>query len=87
MGKYKYKIKKNRPLPSDDKITGHQNFDQLLKDYNQLTNYKKAVKPLYKDKRFLGLILLIAIVLLTVWISEKDANNTSEPKSQQEKKR
>jgi hypothetical protein len=72
----KFKINKNKPRPSDDKIASHQNFDQLIKSYNQLTDYKKAVKPLYKDKKFLGLVLIILIVFLAIWISENEDNSS-----------
>lgn len=83
----KFKINKNKPRPSDDKIAGHQNFDQLIKNYNQLTDYKKAVKPLYKDKKFLGLILIILIVFLAIWISENEDNSSEKPlKNQKQEK-
>lgn len=72
----KFKINKNKPRPSDDKIASHQNFDQLIKSYNQLTDYKKVVKPLYKDKKFLGLVLIILVVFLAIWISENEDNSS-----------
>ncbi|GAL83303.1 hypothetical protein MYP_529 [Sporocytophaga myxococcoides] len=85
----KFKINKNKPRPSDDKIASHQNFDQLIKNYNQLTDYKKAVRPLYQDKKFLGFILIILIVFLAIWISENEGNSSESPlkKQNQEKDR
>src|SRR4051794_28115558 len=68
----KYKINKNKPLPSDDKIKSHMDFNKLVGDYNKIHNYKNATKPLYKNPKFLSFIALLSTVILVFIISERE---------------
>ncbi|MFN3405972.1 MAG: hypothetical protein ACK40G_17890 [Cytophagaceae bacterium] len=66
----KYKINRNKKLPEDREINSRKDFNKVLSGYQQIYNYKKASRPLYKDKKFLGLIIIIAVVLLAIYLSE-----------------
>ncbi|MFN6944596.1 MAG: energy transducer TonB, partial [Cytophagaceae bacterium] len=73
----KYKINRNKPTPGDEAIDKHKDFNKLLNDYQKVYDYKKATRPLYKDKRFLMFIISIAIVLLAIFLDgreEEEAN-------------
>jgi hypothetical protein len=68
----KYKINKNKPLPTDEKIRSHMDFNKLVGDYNKIHNYKNATRPLYKNPKFLGFIALLSTVILVFIISERE---------------
>jgi hypothetical protein len=68
----KYKINKNKPLPTDEKIKSHMDFNKLVGDYNKIHNFKNATKPLYKNPKFLGFITLLSTVILLFIIIERE---------------
>jgi hypothetical protein len=68
----KYKINKNKPLPTDEKIRSHMDFNKLVGDYNKIHTYKNATNPLYKNPKFLGFIALLSTVILMLVIIDKE---------------
>ncbi len=70
MGKYKVNI--DKPGISDADIEKHKNFDSLMGQYQKLHSVKHATKPLYQDKKFLSLIMLIFIVLLALFFAHEE---------------
>lgn len=73
-----YKIVRNKPPLSATEIDRHKNFNKTLENYRKLHNYKQATRPLYKDKKLLGLVMLLAIVFLAVWISDQKEEKAPE---------
>jgi hypothetical protein len=67
-----YKINKNKSLPDDEKIRKHMDFNKILGEYNKVHSYKHATRPFYKNKKFLGFIILLATVILALIIIEKE---------------
>lgn len=79
--KHNYKIRVDQPVPSDEQIDRHRDFDSVLDNYRTLTDplYRR---PLYKNPRtFLGLLLILVIGFLVfeaVEEEEKEARDTTE---------
>ncbi len=67
-----YKINKNKALPDDVKITRHMDFNKVLGEYQKVHSYKHATTPIYKNKKFLGLIIVVATVILALILIERD---------------
>jgi hypothetical protein len=67
-----YKINKNKSLPDDEKIRKHMDFNKVLGDYNKVHSYNHATRPFYKNKKFLGFIILLATVILMIIIIERE---------------
>jgi hypothetical protein len=67
-----YKINKNKAFPDDDKIKRHMDFNKVLGEYQKVHSYRHATKPFYKNKKFLGLIILLATVILALVIVERE---------------
>lgn len=62
--KHNYKIQVDAPLPSDEQIAKHKDFNQVMQEYQKFTQplYKR---PLYKNpKVFLGVALIVVIAFL-----------------------
>ncbi|MBC7485594.1 MAG: hypothetical protein H7282_02435 [Cytophagaceae bacterium] len=69
MAKYKFQKKSNEP--SDEFIRSKMDFNKILQQQQNLNNYKKATKPLYKNKFFLGFIILIGVICLVLIFDEE----------------
>ena len=69
MAKYKFQKKSNEP--SDEFIRSKMDFNKILRQQQNLNNYKKATKPLYKNKFFLGFIILIGVICLVLIFDEE----------------
>jgi hypothetical protein len=67
-----YKINKNKSLPDDEKIRKHMDFNKVLGEYQKVHSYRHATRPFYKNKKFLGFIILLATVMLALIIIEKE---------------
>lgn len=74
----KYMYSKGNNQPSEDRINQYKDFNKLLESYQGLYSYEKATRPLYRDKKLLGLIILIGIVLLALFLSENDEKKNRE---------
>ncbi len=67
-----YKINKNKSTLSDEQVLKHKDFKQVMDGYKELHNYKHATKPLYKNIKFLGFIVLVCTVSLVLLIVERE---------------
>ncbi len=70
--KHNYKFRIDEPAPTDEQIKRHQNFDQVLADYRNMTTplYRR---PLYRNPRaFLGLMLILVIAFLVFQAVEEE---------------
>ncbi|MCB9231947.1 MAG: hypothetical protein H6581_09805 [Bacteroidia bacterium] len=66
IGRRKIKVNVGNPLPGDDRINRHKNFESLMGNY-EVAAKQLHRKPLYKNPRiFLGVVLVIVIGVL-VW--------------------
>lgn len=81
-----FKINKNKPLPSEDLINKHKDFEKLISKHQKITDYKTATKPLYKNPRFMGFVIVLGIVLLTIIITQKESEEKNTTKSDTVKK-
>ena len=63
----KNKIIINREKISSEEVNSHQNFTKILSHHQQITK-----RPIYKQKNFYFALLLIAIVGLLLYLSEKE---------------
>jgi hypothetical protein len=81
-----YKINKNKSLPDDEKIRKHMDFNKVLGEYQKVHSYRHATRPFYKNKKFLGFIILLATVILALIIIEKENEqiNIKRPKNESE---
>ncbi|MFL5730249.1 MAG: hypothetical protein ACJ75J_12255 [Cytophagaceae bacterium] len=68
----KYKINKDKVMPDDEKIRKHMDFNKVLGEYQKVHSYRDATKPFYKNKKFLGFIILLATVLLAIVIIDRE---------------
>ena len=69
MAKYKFQKKSNEP--SDEFIRSKMDFNKILQQQQHLNNYKKATKPLYKNKFFLGFMVLVGVICLLLIFDEQ----------------
>ncbi len=67
----KYKFQKKSSDPSDEFIRSKMDFNKILQQQHHLINCKKATKPLYKNKFFLGFIILIGVISLLLIFDEE----------------
>ena len=67
-----YKINKNKVLPDDEKIRKHMDFNKVLGEYQKVHSYRHATRPFYKNKKFLGFIILLATMILALIIIERE---------------
>ena len=70
--KHNYKFRIDEPVPSDEQIDRHRNFDRVLADYRNMTEplYRR---PLYRNPRaFLGLMLILVIGFLVFQAVEEE---------------
>lgn len=70
MAKYKFQKKSNEP--SDEFIRSKMDFNKILQQQQNLNTYKKATKPLYKNKFFLGFMVLLGVICLLLIFDEAD---------------
>jgi phage pi2 protein 07 len=77
----KYKINRNKPLPTDEQINRHKNFSKLMSEHQKILKYKDATKPLYKNPKFFGLIMLLGIVMLVIFLPEGKEDHLQEGKN------
>ncbi|HSZ26459.1 MAG TPA: hypothetical protein VK766_12090 [Cytophagaceae bacterium] len=68
----KYSIKRSSESLTDEEINRHKDFDKLLREHKKIHRYKDAVKPLYKNIGFMGVLIIISVVLLTVFFDQQD---------------
>ncbi|MDB5256530.1 MAG: hypothetical protein JWM14_1225 [Chitinophagaceae bacterium] len=68
----KYKFQKKSNDPSDEFIRSKMDFNKILQQQQDLNNYKKATKPLYKNKFFLGFMILLGVICLLLIFDEND---------------
>jgi len=68
----KYQFKKEAKEPSDEFIRSKMDFNKILKNQQDLNNYKQATKPLYKNKFFLGFMILLGVICLLLIFDEPD---------------
>ncbi len=76
-----YKIKRNPKKLSDEEINRHKDFSKLLTDHKKLYRGNEAVKPLYKNKGFMSLMIVISVVLLVLVLDrpeEKPTKNSTD---------
>lgn len=66
----KYKFNKKTDEPSDEFIRSKMDFNKILQKQQDLNNYKLATKPLYKNKLFLGLMVLLGVIVLVLIFDE-----------------
>jgi len=79
-----YKINKNKAPLSTEQVLKHKDFTQVMQNYKELHNYKKATKPLYKNIKFLGfMVLLFTVTLVLVFVELEEP----EPKAKKEVKK
>ena len=83
---YKYKIHRTSKPVSEEKINQHKDFGKILANYNQVYSYKKATRPLYKDVKFLGLIITIVVIILLLFLPDGKEQNGAEKGVKIEKK-
>ncbi|HXA02099.1 MAG TPA: hypothetical protein VNW99_08930 [Cytophagaceae bacterium] len=76
-----YKINKNKSLPDDEKIRKHMDFNKVLGEYNKVHSYSHATRPFYKNKKFMGFIILLATVILAIIIIERENEKVEIKKS------
>jgi hypothetical protein len=76
-----YTINKNKSLPDDEKIRKHMDFNKILGEYDKVHSYSHATKPFYKNKKFLGFIILLATIILAIVILEKENEENDLKKS------
>lgn len=70
--KHNYKIRLDEPVPSDDQIDRHKNFDRLLADHRNITE-PLYNRPLYRNpKAFIGLMLILVITFLVFRAVEEE---------------
>lgn len=70
--KHNYKFRIDEPVPSDEQIDRHRNFDRVLADHRNITEplYRR---PLYKNPRaFIGLVLVLVIAFLVFQAVEEE---------------
>jgi hypothetical protein len=79
----KFEVNRNPKPLLDEQINRHKNFDKLIGDHSKLTKYKTATQPLYKNKKFMGLMILISIVTLVLvmdTVEESESKKTIDQK-------
>jgi len=74
-----YKINKNKAPLSAEQVLKHKDFNQVMQNYKELHNYKKATNPLYKNKKFLGFMILLVTMIVVIVLVEREE---PEPKKQ-----
>lgn len=70
--KHNYKFRIDEPVPSDEQIDRHRNFDQVLANHRNMTEplYRR---PLYRNPRaFIGLVLILVIGFLVFQAVEEE---------------
>lgn len=75
MPKYTFKKKSNEP--SDEFIRSKMDFNKILQQQQNLNNYKKATKPLYKNKYFLGFMIVLGVIVLVLIFDEPAPDEAS----------
>ncbi|MDF2456704.1 MAG: hypothetical protein K0R51_2697 [Cytophagaceae bacterium] len=68
----KYKFKKESKEPSDEFIRSKMDFNKILKNQQVISNYKQATKPLYKNRFFMGFMILLGVICLVIIFEERD---------------
>jgi hypothetical protein len=69
-----YKINKNKAPLSTEQVLKHKDFNQVMQNYKELHNYKKATKPLYKNIKFMGfMVLLFTVTLVLVFVELEES--------------
>ncbi len=66
----KYQFKKESKEPSDELIRSKMDFNKILKNQQAISNYKQATKPLYKNRFFLGFMILLGVICLVIIFDE-----------------
>ena len=75
MAKYKFQKKSNEP--SDEFIRSKMDFNKILQQQQDINNYKKATKPLYKKKLFLGFMVLLGVICLVLIFDEQSPEEST----------
>lgn len=73
----KYTFKKKSDEPSDELIRSKMDFNKILQQHQTLNDYKKATKPLYKNKFFLGFMILLGVICLLLIFDEPTPEEAS----------
>ena len=61
-----YKINIDKPNPSKKDTEKFKNFDNLVNDYKKLHSPWQLVKVMYKDRKVIRLLVLIAAVAAAI---------------------
>ena len=77
----KYKINRNKPTPSDEQIRKHQDFGRLYRDYEKIYDGKAPLRFMRGDKKLLSIVLVILIVILTMFLVDRDHKTAEKEKN------
>lgn len=64
----KYKININKPVPSDQEINKHKNFNRVLQQYRRTGHRKMQPNFLQRMNRYIPLLILAIVFLILMWI-------------------
>jgi hypothetical protein len=76
-----YKIKRNSTKLSDEEINRHKDFGKLIQHHKKLHRYREATKPLYKNKGFMSLMILLGVVILVLVFRPSPLDKEAEPQN------
>ncbi|MCU0431183.1 MAG: hypothetical protein MUF42_14560 [Cytophagaceae bacterium] len=71
--KSNYRIQKNPQELSPEQIDKHKNFNQLLRQYEQVHRYETLTRPIYRKAGIVSLLILAGVVILLLWLDKPEA--------------
>lgn len=76
MGKYKINI--DPQLPSEEETKSFQNFDNILKEYEEVHKPFSFFRNVFKNFKLVKILILIHIVLLALYFSHRHKKTEAE---------
>jgi hypothetical protein len=67
----KYKIKIDAPVPSEEEIASHKNFDRVLRKYRRTTHKQPLHSTLQRVLKYLPVIILSIIITILILFYNK----------------
>ena len=80
-----YKININKPNPSKKDTEKFKNFDNLVNDYKKVHSPWQLLKVMYKDRRVIRLLVIIAAIVAAIAFGVKEDKASSKEQIEIEK--